>query len=259
MGERVDSRLAAGDVRLTMGGEPTFVSIDNQVDPEWTVDADGPHKRNRAAALAGLLKAAWAPKGLVQYGQGKWYPGEPLPRWQIGLHWRRDGKPLWNDETLLAGPWDSDAPPVPPAAAEQLLSTLAAGLGLPATQVRPAYEDPLLRLSAAVRRPAGDAVDPGDDLESDSPEDGAALLARLEDPAGQPAAWVLPLHRRDDDSGWASADWQLRRGRIVLLDGDSPAGFRLPLDSISWRPPRERFHADPVAADGEFALDPDQA
>ena len=259
VGERVDSRLAAGDVRLTMGGEPTFVSIDNQVDPEWTVDADGPHKRNRAAALAGLLKAAWAPKGLVQYGQGKWYPGEPLPRWQIGLHWRRDGKPLWNDETLLAGPWDSDAPPVPPAAAEQLLSTLAAGLGLPATQVRPAYEDPLLRLSAAVRQPAGDAVDPGDDLESDSPEDGAALLARLEDPAGQPAAWVLPLHRRDDDSGWASADWQLRRGRIVLLDGDSPAGFRLPLDSISWRPPRERFHADPVAADGEFALDPDQA
>ena len=125
--------------------------------------------------------------------------------------------------------------------------------------MRPAYEDPLLRLSAAVRQPAGDAVDPGDDLESDSPEDGAALLARLEDPAGQPAAWVLPLHRRDDDSGWASADWQLRRGRIVLLDGDSPAGFRLPLDSISWRPPRERFHADPVAADGEFALDPDQA
>ena len=82
---RVDERLAAGDVRLTVGGEPTFVSIDNQVDPEWTTDADGPHKRERASDLAARLKKVWAPQGLVQRSQGKWYPGEPLPRWQIGL------------------------------------------------------------------------------------------------------------------------------------------------------------------------------
>jgi len=257
LGEQVDSRLAAGDVRLTVGGEPTFVSIDNQVDPEWTVDADGPHKRRRAAVLAGLLKEEWAPNGLVQYGQGKWYPGEPLPRWQIGLHWRRDGQPLWCDSALLAGPWDGEAEQVPSVAAEQLLSELAADLGLPSTQVRAAYEDPLMRLSTAVRQPAGDAVEPSDDLESDSPSDRAALLARLEQSVDQPAAWVLPLHRRDDDSGWASADWRLRRGRIVLLDGDSPAGFRLPLDSISWHPPRERFDADPLAADGELPVDPE--
>ncbi|MEE9244416.1 MAG: transglutaminase family protein, partial [Mycobacterium sp.] len=87
LGARVDERLAAADVRLTLGGEPTFVSIDNQVDPEWTTDADGAHKRELASALAGRLKRAWAPQGLVQRGQGKWYPGEPLPRWQIGLFW----------------------------------------------------------------------------------------------------------------------------------------------------------------------------
>ena len=259
LGDHVDSRLAAGDVRLTMGGEPTFVSIDNQVDPEWTTDADGPHKRNRASVLSAMLKKEWAPRGLVQYGQGKWYPGEPLPRWQIGLHWRRDSEPLWNDESLLAAPWEGGAEQVPDAAAEQLLSALAAGLGLPASQVRAAYDDPLLRLAAAVRQPAGEAVGPSDDLESDSPAYRTALLARLEQPVARPAAWVLPLHRRDDDTGWASADWRLRRGRIVLLDGDSPAGFRLPLDSISWRPPRERFHADPLAADRELAVDPEAA
>ena len=108
LGARVDERLAAGDVRLTVGGEPTFVSIDNQVDPEWTTDADGPHKRERASALAARLKKVWAPQGLVQRSQGKWYPGEPLPRWQIGLFWRTDGEPLWTDEALLADPWPAE-------------------------------------------------------------------------------------------------------------------------------------------------------
>ena len=105
LGGRVDERLAAGDVRLTVGGEPTFVSIDNQVDPEWTTDADGPHKRLLASELAARLKKVWAPQGLVHRNQGKWYPGEPLPRWQIGLFWRTDGEPLWRDAALLADPW----------------------------------------------------------------------------------------------------------------------------------------------------------
>ena len=254
LGAEIDDRLAAGDVRLTMGGEPTFVSIDNQVDPEWTTDADGPHKRERASVLTSLLKSAWAPTGLVQYSQGKWYPGEPLPRWQIGLHWRRDGKPLWKDPGLLADPWDGGARQLPPAVAGDLLSAVAAGLGLPASQVRPAYEDPLVRLEKSVRRPEGAAVEPDDDLETDTAAGRATLLARLDEPTSEPAAWVLPLHRRDDDSGWASADWRLRRGRIVLLDGDSPAGLRLPLDSISWRPPRPTFQADPLTADDELPV-----
>ena len=67
-----------------------------------------------------------------------------------------------------------------------------------------------------------------------------------------PAAYVLPLHRREDELGWASADWRLRRGRIVLLAGDSPAGLRLPLDSISWEPPRPTFEADPLAERDEL-------
>jgi uncharacterized protein (DUF2126 family)/transglutaminase-like putative cysteine protease len=265
LGERVDARLADADVRLTMGGEPTFVSVDNQLDPEWNTDADGPHKRERASVLAGLLKSVWAPHGLVQRSQGKWYPGEPLPRWQIGLYWRRDGQPLWRDATLLADPWSGERQAVATDVAEQLVAELAAGLRLPATQARPAYEDPLARLLASVRRPDGPAVEPDQDLDTDIDTDTAPsraeLLERLEEAADAAVAWVLPLHRRDDDTGWASADWRLRRGRIVLLEGQSPAGLRLPLDSISWRPPRRTFEADPLAASGPLpsAAEPDEA
>ncbi len=251
VGHRVDERLAAGDVRLTIGGEPTFVSVDNQVDDEWTTAADGPHKRQRASDLAARLKAAWAPQGLIQRGQGRWYPGETLPRWQIALYWRTDLRPLWTDDTLLADPWTCElnqADPVDNEAAYQVLEGIADGFGLPLSQVRPAYEDPLSRLAAKVRLPQGDPVDPADDL---TPE----LLARLDESITDPAAFVLPLHRRDDDLGWASADWRLRRGRIVLTEGDSPAGLRLPLDSISWRPPRASFVVDPLSAASELTAE----
>jgi uncharacterized protein (DUF2126 family)/transglutaminase-like putative cysteine protease len=249
LGAHVDERLAAGDVRLTVGGEPTFVSIDNQVDPEWTTDADGPHKRERGSALAARLKNVWAPQGLIQRSQGKWYPGEPLPRWLIGLYWRTDGQPLWTNDALLADPWTTESQTIAtaPDAGQQVLSAIADSLGLPASQVRPAYEDALSRLADAVRQPEGDPVTAGDDLEADAEDTRAALKARLDEPVTEPAAYVLPLHRRDDDSGWASADWKMRRGRIVLLDGDSPAGLRLPLKSISWEPPRPSYEADPLA------------
>ncbi|MFV8316143.1 DUF2126 domain-containing protein [Mycobacterium sp. 23] len=248
VGHHVDDRLAAGDVRLTIGGEPTFVSVDNQVDPEWRTAADGPHKRKLASDLAARLKAQWAPQGLVQRSQGKWYPGEPLPRWQIGLYWRTDGRPLWTNEALLADPWGAvEAEPVEIDTAHDVLAGIAESFGLPLSQVRPAFEDPLARLAAAVRLPAGDAVAPDDDLADDADARRSELLARLDEAVTAPSAFVLPLHRRDDGSGWASADWRLRRGRLVLTEGDSPAGLRLPLNSISWDPPPASYEVDPVA------------
>lgn len=268
LGTRIDRRLSDADVRLSMGGEPTFVSIDNQTDDEWLTAADGPHKRQLASALAARLKRIWAPAGLVQRSQGKWYPGEPLPRWQIGLHWRADGQPLWRDPALLADPWPTIPPgshhtplELPEDAGRRLLEAIAAGLGLPATQVRGAYEDPLARLAATVRVPDGPPIEVAEDPVTDTAQERIALLERLDAAVGGPCAHVLPLHRRDDDSGWASADWRLRRGRIVLIDGDSPAGLRLPLDAISWTPPRPERHADVLAertaaepADAEHAV-----
>ncbi len=273
LGSQVDQRLVAGDVRLTMGGEPTFVSIDDFVAPEWTVDADGPAKRERAGVLANRLAEIYARGGLVQRSQGKWYPGEPLPRWAISLYWRTDGVPLWRQPALLADPWalpsevkavDPLAPrskwPAPGAGqtsiAEKFAVGIASSFGLPATQVRPAYEDAVARLAQQVRLPAGEP--PVDiDAESDSPDTRAELVAALERDVDQPTAFVLPLVRVTlplteeepaDHSGdvWASPNWVLRRGRIVLLSGDSPAGLRLPLDSISWVPPEPATEPDPL-------------
>ncbi|WP_054816854.1 transglutaminase family protein [Nocardia arizonensis] len=304
-GAALDARMAADGIGLTVGGEPTFVSIDDQVSPEWTTAADGPHKRERAVDLAERLKRVYAPTGIVQYRQGKWYPGEPLPRWEIALAWRTDGEPLWTRPDLLLDPWtpvvaahvsangsarangaadpselpaedgasirtvrvegNSDAtgtlprrriPAADAEAAAALIGHLAEGLGLPATQVRPAYEDALARLAAGLRMPSGEPVVAEDDLdpEQDSPRARAELLRRLEESVTDPVAYVLPLYRRADGRGWASADWRLRRGlaaerpsgRIVLAEGDSPAGLRLPLDAISWGVPRPRPDSDPL-------------
>ena len=227
-----------------MGGEPTFVSIDNQVDPEWTTDADGPHKRERASELAARLKKVWAPQGLVQRSQGKWYPGEPLPRWQIGLYWRTDGEPLWTDDALLADPWADRTPSRStadaPTPGRQVLGAVADGLGLPAAQVRPAYEDALGRLAAAVRQPDGRTGRGRRTIWRTTPPTPAPRCwPGSTSPSPSPRAYVLPLHRRDDElragpaptGGCAAA-------ASCCSTGDSPAGLRLPLDSISWQPPR---------------------
>ncbi|WP_245914409.1 transglutaminase family protein [Nocardia fluminea] len=491
-GAAIDARMAAADVGLTMGGEPTFVSIDDQVSAQWTTDADGRHKRERAVDLADRLRSIYAPTGIVQYRQGKWYPGEPLPRWEIAIAWRADGEPIWQRQDLLTDPWtpvarhtpgaetaghsrsngyapagaevatavvalgladeagvdatddvsapadavsvldahlhpvdmvavfdarrrvggdelaaavvalgladdddvrrsgrsvgaevldpvdDTDAgdlaetaepaeeaadlevvefddgpalidEPIElvvaehrraaesqqagaeaggavrpakkaeestreaeePAAAEKsaaelrkamrksklrgkkdkgnaglpafapiqlarsqpintaagviperapaadigaakaLIAEIAGTLGLPDQQVRPAFEDPLARLAATVSAPYGDPPPADIDPAEDSPEVRRVLLESLEESVDQPSAYVLPIHRRADGAGWASADWQLRRGRaeggrgrIVLADGDSPAGLRLPIGSVSW-------HAPPVLPDSD--------
>src|SRR5690606_12980031 len=95
VGEQVERDLERHDVRLTMGGEPTFVSIDDFEAPEWNTDASGPTKPVISEQLLLRLKDRFGPGGLLHYGQGKWYPGEPLPRWALGLFWRRDGQPAW--------------------------------------------------------------------------------------------------------------------------------------------------------------------
>ena len=257
LGAQVDRRLDAADVRLTMGGEPTFVSIDDFESEQWTTGADGPDKRSRADELASRLRDAFAAKGLVQRGQGKWYPGEPLPRWQISLYWRGDGTPLWSDPAMLADPWAPDAadvPALPASAAQALLASVTRRLGLPDTQNRPVFEDALARLAAQVRVPAGDPPDT-DTVAKDALDARVELVAEL-DAGIAPTAWLVPLCANDDEPGprWASPDWRLRRGRIVLLPGDSPAGLRLPLDAVSWVPPEPVPDRDPLEPVGDIVL-----
>jgi uncharacterized protein (DUF2126 family)/transglutaminase-like putative cysteine protease len=242
LGEAVDARLAAGDVRLTMGGEPTFVSRDDTTGDEWSTDADGEGKRALATVLADRLRQTYAAGGIVHRGQGKWYPGEPLPRWNIALQWRTDGVPLWRDPDLFADPW---APPVEPvetarATAETLARRITQVLGLPAEQLWPAYEDPFAVVAAAVAAPEGRRAD-------ETVPDVAALDGGVTDPTG----WVLPLATGEE---WVSPAWRLRRGRLVLIGGTSAVGLRLPLDSITWEDPD--YAGEPSYLEAGPPLDP---
>ena len=229
-GQAVDDRLAAGDVRLTQGGEPTFVSLDDMVSPQWNTAADGDDKRALASRLADRLRETYASGGVVHRGQGKWYPGEPLPRWQIAMQWRSDGVPLWSDPALLADPFApvEDDPTAAAEAAERLAREVTRVLGLPAEQLRPAFEDPLLRLADDLRRPAGERPD------TDPETADADLATALDASVPAPTGWVLPLVTGEQ---WSSPDWTLRRGRLVLIPGTSAVGLRLPLDAISWADP----------------------
>jgi len=141
LGEHVDKRLEAGDVRLTMGGEPTYVSIDDMEGDEWNTAADGEDKRALAMELAMRLHDRFAIGGLLQHGQGKWYPGEPLPRWQLGVVWRRDGEPLWQNPDLLASPNEPGTATVDDA--RKVAEAIATTFGLDATNLLTAHEDPV--------------------------------------------------------------------------------------------------------------------
>jgi uncharacterized protein (DUF2126 family) len=91
LGREIDRKLDTADVRLTMGGEPTFVSIDDMDGDEWNSAAVGPQKRRMSETLIKRLQQRFAKGGFLHYGQGKWYPGESLPRWALGCYWRNDG------------------------------------------------------------------------------------------------------------------------------------------------------------------------
>jgi uncharacterized protein (DUF2126 family)/transglutaminase-like putative cysteine protease len=247
LGDRVDRRLRALDVRLTMGGEPTFVSIDDRDAPEWNMTALGPAKLRQAADLLKRLQAKFAPGALLHFGQGKWYPGESLPRWALGCYWRRDGVAVWDDRTLLAEfnlDYAHDADD-----ARLFITTLADRLGIDPRHCLAGYEDVWYYLWRERRLPAN--VDPFDSR-LDDPEERRRLAKVYEQGLNQIVGYALPVRRRWQDEGmiWESGPWFFRPERLYLLPGDSPMGLRLGLDSLPWEVPEDR---DAVHAPDPFA------
>ncbi|MGA2730765.1 MAG: transglutaminase family protein, partial [Terracidiphilus sp.] len=197
----VDEELKAQDVRLTMGGEPTYVGIDDPESPQWNIDAAGSMKRTRGLALISGLREGMASGGLLHYGQGKWYPGEAVPRWSLSCYWRVDGVPVWEDIGLIAredGEYGFRA-----ADALGFIKALARRLQVSSENLFPAYN------------PDGETT--------------------------EPVGYIMPLRRRQPEGQlrWSSQLWFPRPERLLLTVGDSPIGFRIPTESLPWVAPDE--------------------
>ena len=205
----VDNELEAHDVRLTMGGEPTYVGIDEPESPQWNIDALGDDKRTRGLALIQALREKMAPGGLLHYGQGKWYPGEQLPRWALSCFWRVDGVPVWEDVKLIA--LENHDCGLKATDALRFMRALTRRLEVSVENVLPAFEQ--------------------------------------EATATEPAGYILPIRRRQPHGilHWSSQWWFSSLERVVLSRGDSPIGYRIPTEAVPWIAPDELEYEFDVA------------
>jgi uncharacterized protein (DUF2126 family)/transglutaminase-like putative cysteine protease len=247
LGHGIDEVFQALDLRLTMGGEPTFISVDDMDGPEWNTTAVGPRKREFSSKLIKRLHNRFATGGLLHWGQGKWYPGESLPRWAFSCFWRKDGAPIWETPDLTADyerKYGFDI-----VRAERFTQALTARLGVNPRWLMPAYEDVWYNLWKERKLPAN--VDPLKNRLSNA-EDRRRLARIFEEGLDAVKGYVMPLQRRLGAQGpyWASGPWFLRQEHCYLLPGDSPMGFRLPMDSVPWAAANDYYYTiepDPLA------------
>jgi uncharacterized protein (DUF2126 family) len=233
LGDAVDAELVAGDVRLTMGGEPTFVANSDRDAPEWNTDALGPTKRGFATELVHKLRQEYGQGGFLHFGQGKWYPGEQLPRWALNIYWRADQEPVWRNPALFT---DERTPThYTSADAQAFTALLASKLGVTGKHIQTAYEDSWYYLWRERRLPVN--VDPFNSKLDDEMER-ARLRRVFEQKLDTPVGYVLPIKVAGYDeqygAAWTTGPWFLRDERMYLMPGDSPMGLRLPLDSLPW-------------------------
>ena len=233
LGETVDKKLTEGDVRLTMGGEPTFVAASDRDAPEWNTDALGPTKRGFATELVHKLRAEYGDGGFLHFGQGKWYPGEQLPRWALSIFWRTDSKSIWKNPALFAE--ESKPQNYTAKDAELFTITLSRKLGLRSDFITPGYEDVWYYLWRERRLPVN--VDPFDSQLDDEMER-IRLRRVFSQKLDSVVGYVLPLqpqsHHMTCGTSWTTGPWFFRDERMYLIPGDSPMGYRLPLDSLPW-------------------------
>jgi uncharacterized protein (DUF2126 family)/transglutaminase-like putative cysteine protease len=241
LGHEIDVELRENDVRLSMGGEPTFVSIDHMDGEEWNFTAVSAEKRRLSGELLRRLQQCWAPGGLLHYGQGKWYPGESLPRWALGCYWRKDGVPIWKDQALFADEARDYGYGEPEA--KRFIEKLARVLAVKPKHILPAHEDAWYYLWRERRLPCN--VDPlASNLTSE--EDRRRLAKIFDEGLDRVIGYVLPLQAAPGaPRGWVSGPWFFRSEHLFLIPGDSPIGLRLPLDSIPWVAPSDYPYIHP--------------
>ena len=227
LGDVVDDSLLEQGIKLTTGGEPTFVSATDLESEQWNTEADGKDKRIKANKLARSLLSEFSTGGIIQYTQGKWYPGEPLPRWEMALSWRKDGLSLWNDPSLLADPQvnlghDNST-------CRRFTENLASELKVDNQMIKTCYEDPLYGLWREASMPVD--IDPAkEDLSNSSLR--KSMVDDLESDLSEPAGYAINIDRQDSGTKWLTSTWPVKRSQVFLIPGSSPMGMRLPLDTL---------------------------
>ncbi|MEI8606786.1 transglutaminase family protein [Pseudoalteromonas sp. B160] len=229
LGQQVDDVYVKEGVHLTMGGEPTFISIDDMEHPQWNTEADGKEKRVLAQSLFIAMNKAYTKGGFTHYGQGKWYPGESLPRWQYACYWRKDGEALWQDASLLADP-NKDYK-LDHTDTKRFTEQLCAEIGLETKAITTAYEDILYHLWQEASLPKEVGPKQPELLSAMSRK---GFLAKMEQGIEKPVGYALPLQFNQAKHCWQSCKWEFKREYCFLLPGESPLGYRLPLDSLEW-------------------------
>ena len=170
----------------------------------------------------------------------------------LACYWRKDGQPIWHDDSLFAQANHSYGHTEKEAL--EFMAELARTLGIKPKYIIPAYEDAWYYIWRERRLPVN--VDPLKSRLEDE-EERVRLGKIFQQGLNKVAGYVLPIEPvSGEDFAWKSGSWFLRAQHLFLLPGDSPIGLRLPLDALPWVLPSDypAIHApDPMAPVKPFA------
>jgi uncharacterized protein (DUF2126 family) len=156
--------------------------------------------------------------------------------------------PLWSNPANIA----DDAKNYNYSAREAriFLEALARRLRVDANHTISAFEDVFYYMWQERKLPVN--VDPLDPKLT-NPLERARLATTFEQGLDKVIGYVLPLRRIPTRSGaprWTSQPWFFASKQMFLVPGDSPMGYRLPLESLPWTKPEDTLYSyetDPFA------------